>query len=124
MSEQQSMLTYEGILEMFHETKLMFQELGQKQMETDRQIKEMTRETDQKFRESAEQLKAAQREVGKLGSRIGEIVESMVKGNIVAKFQALDYDITECSQNRSFEYKNWEYAAKSICFWTTAMLPS
>ena len=53
-------------------------------------------ETDRKFRETAEQIKETNRKISALGSRIGEIVEGMVKGDIVEKFQALGYDVSTC----------------------------
>jgi len=87
MSTQQAPLTYEGILDLFRETR------------------EQMRETDRKIQEVAEQLKKTQKEVGKLGSRIGEIVESMVEGNIVDKFQAFGYDIVECFPRLPFKNK-------------------
>jgi len=91
MSEQQQPLTYDGILEMFREVKIMFQE-------TDRKFQE----TDRKFQESAEQLKKTQKEVGALGSRIGEIIENMVGGNIVEQFQALNIAIKSHSRYKTF----------------------
>jgi predicted AAA+ superfamily ATPase len=92
MSEQQHTLTYEGILELFRETDRKFQE-----------TREQMKETDRKIHESAEQLKQTQREVGKLGSKIGDIIENMVRGKILKKFQALGYDVTGCSPNKFFE---------------------
>jgi len=71
MSTQQIPLTYEGILELF-------------------------RETDRKFEEVARRMKETDKKISALGSRIGEIVENMVKGNIVEKFQALGYDVNNC----------------------------
>jgi len=107
MSQQQNALTYEVILELFQETARKFQETDRKFKETDRKFKETDlkfqetdrrfQETDRKFQEAAEQLKKTQREVGKLGSRIGDIVENMVSGNIVEKFKALGYDVRYCA---------------------------
>jgi len=85
MSTRQIPLTYEGILEMFRETKLMIQEVTLQMKETDRRIEE-----------TAEQLKKTQKLVGNLSSSIGRIVENMVKGNIVEKFQNLGYDVNNC----------------------------
>ena len=108
MSTPQNTLTYEGILE-------MFREIGRKQEETARQMQETKlmfqetdrkfQETDRKFQETAEQLKATQKEIGKLGSRVGEIVENMVAGNIVAQFQELGYDVSSRSENKVFGKK-------------------
>ena len=80
MSEQQGMLTYEGILEMF-------------------------RLTDRKFQETDRQMKETSRKISALGSRIGEIIEYMVSGDIVAKFQVFGYEVTAYSRNKFFENK-------------------
>jgi len=93
MSTQQVSITFEGVFEMFRESERLRQE-------SDREIKRMFQETDR-------QMKATNKRISKLGSRIGEIVENMVKGRIVEKFRALDYDINECSRNRSFKYKHF-----------------
>jgi hypothetical protein len=100
MTEQQ--ITYESVLKLFRKT--------------DRRMKMQTAETDRKFQEVAEQQKKtdlamervniaierASQEVGNLGSSIGRVIEHMVAGNIVAKFQAFDYEITRCSQRHEF----------------------
>ena len=92
MSNQPTPLTYEGILEMFRQTDLKFQETALQMKETDR-----------KLEESARQLKETQREVGKLSSSVGRIIEHMVKGKILKKFQSLGYDVTMCCPNLEFE---------------------
>ena len=134
MSEQQSSLTYEGILELFRQTREQFQETREQfretreqfremreqfremSAETDRQFREsreqfreMSAETDRQFRETREQMqetdrkmKETDRKISALGSRIGEIVENMVGGNIVDKFKALGYDVTAYSRNKVF----------------------
>ena len=73
-------ITYESILE-------MIQGIAQRQKETDRQMKE----TDRK--------------ISALGSRIGEIVENMVGGNIIAQFQHYGYNVKEISRNIEFGIK-------------------
>jgi hypothetical protein len=91
MSVQQSPLTYEGILELFRQT--------------DRKFLEIAEEADRRMKETDRQMKETNRKIAALGSRIGEIVEKMVEGNIVEKFQALGYDVTQYSRNKSFQYK-------------------
>jgi hypothetical protein len=102
MSAQQSPLTYEGILEMFRENAVQAKE-------SERKLERMFQESDRKFQETVRQMKENDRKVNKkisaLGSRIGAIIESMVKGNIVAKFQALKYDVTQYGRNVFFENK-------------------
>ena len=95
MSEQQSALTYESVLE-------MIRLVSEQMKETDRKMQE----TDRKMQETDRQIKRTSKEVASLGSRIGKIVESMVKGNIVGKFQDLGYDVGGCSQNKFFENKD------------------
>ena len=93
MSEQT--LTYEKMMALFLETR-------EQMKETDRRIQA----TDRIVKENAEQLKATQKEVGKLGSRIGEMIVSMVKGNIVEKFQALGYDnLDDYCEKKKFKNK-------------------
>ena len=91
MSTQQVPLTYEGILEMFRETR-------EQMKESDRKFREMSQETDRKFQETSKKISA-------LGSRIGEIIENMVAGNIVKKFQRLGYAVTECFPRKPFRNK-------------------
>jgi predicted AAA+ superfamily ATPase len=113
MSQQQIPLTAEVIFEMFRETDRKFQETAAQMKETDRKFQE----TDRIVREVAEQQKKTDlamervnlaierthKEVGALGSRIGEIIENMVAGNIEEKFNALGYhDIEKCSPNVKF----------------------
>jgi len=108
MSQQQNALTYEGVLELIRqvaelqkETDRKFQETAEQMKETDRRMKE----TDRIVKENAEQIKETNRRVSSLGSRIGDIVENMVRGNIVEKFQALGYDVSEFTPNKPFKYK-------------------
>ena len=80
-------LTYEKILETIQRITLRQEESARRQEETDRQMKE----TDRK--------------ISALGSRIGEIVENMVGGNIVSQFQNYGYNVTEISRNIEFGIK-------------------
>jgi len=99
MSVQQSPLTYEGILEMFRET-------GERMKETERIIQEIAQrqaETAEQMKETARIVKATSRDIGKLGSRIGDIIENMVGGgNIVAQFRALGHHVIAHSRNKTF----------------------
>ena len=95
MSEQQQTpLTYEGILELFRQTDLKFQETRQQMQETDRIVQK-----------TAEQVARTSREVSALGSRVGEIVENMIGGDIVEQFQALGYAVTAHYRNKVFGIK-------------------
>ena len=114
MSQQQNALTYEGILELFRQVTEQQKETDRKFQETDRIIKETDRivkenaaqqkETDRKFQETDRIMKETSKKISALGSRIGEIVENMVRGNIVEKFQALGYDVSTCAP-RPFKNK-------------------
>ncbi|MCL2742551.1 MAG: hypothetical protein FWE67_01725 [Planctomycetaceae bacterium] len=98
MSEQQKPLTYEGVLEMIRETDRNIRRMSRR---TDRKFQE----TDRKIQETAEQMKKTSKKISELGSRIGKIVENMVAGNIIEKFQTLNYDVTGCSPHKFFEIK-------------------
>ena len=102
MSQQQIPLTAEAIFEMLREVKAMFQEMSS---ETDRKIQavaERQEKTDQQIHKNAEQMKETDRKIAALGSRIGEIVENMVGGDIVGQFQALNIAIKSHSRNKTF----------------------
>jgi len=94
MSVQQVPLTHESILE-------MFREIGEQMKETDRKFQE----TERRFQETERFVKQTSTDIGNLGSRIGEIVENMVKGDIVAKFQAFDYEIDDYCEKKKFNNK-------------------
>ena len=112
MSEQQKPLTAEVIFEMFREVREQFREVREQMKETDRKFQETDRkfqETDRKFQEDRErqkktdeQIKKTSREVGALGSRIGEIIEYMVGGDIVEQFQTLGIEITSLCRYKQF----------------------
>ena len=87
MSAQQ-IPTFEEIRERFYQADLRMEKIELMFQETNRQMKE----TDKK--------------ISALGSRIGDIVENMVGGNIVDKFQAFGYEITQCHRRTTFKYKN------------------
>jgi len=113
MSVPQSTLTYEGVLEMF--------------MQVAEQMKVQTAETDRKFQESAAQIQATaaqmketdlivqktakqieqtNKEIGGLSSSVGAMIESMVKGDIVEKFQLLGYkDLDDYCERKKFRNK-------------------
>ncbi|MCL2742997.1 MAG: hypothetical protein FWE67_04015 [Planctomycetaceae bacterium] len=98
MSEQQKPLTYEGVLEMIRETDRIVQETAIQMRETDRKLERM-------IQENSRRHKQTDKKISELGSRIGKIVENMVAGNIIEKFQALNYDVTGCSPHKYFEMK-------------------
>ena len=107
--QQQSPLTYEMVLEMFRETREQMKETDRLFRETREQFREMSAETDRQFREAREemkktdrQMKETDRKISALGSRIGEIIENMVGGNIVEQFQALDIAIKSHSRYKTF----------------------
>ena len=88
MSTQSIPLTYEGLLELFRETR------------------EQMKETDRIVKENAEQIKKTNKNVAGLTSSIGAIIEKMVEGNIIEKFEALGYkDLDTCCENKKFKNK-------------------
>ena len=89
MSAQQ--LTYEGVLEMFRETDRLIKNQGaefdRRMQETDRLMKERDAEYDRMRKE-------LNSKIGKLGNRIGDVIEHMIGERIIEKFQALGYGVT------------------------------
>ena len=59
------------------------------------------------LKEMAEQQKATDKQLGKLGRRMGEVVEYMVAPNLREKFRELGYDFPSANQNSDVsDYKN------------------
>ncbi|MBF0625753.1 MAG: DUF3782 domain-containing protein [Magnetococcales bacterium] len=74
-------VTFEDVWRMFQETDRKIQETAAQMRETDRKIQEVSdqmRETDRKIQETNRQVKAVSKQIGALGSRWGEFVESLV----------------------------------------------
>ena len=109
MSEQQTPLTYEGVLELFRESDRRFelrsQELDRKFQETDRKFQETDRqfqETKQMMKKTDRKIQETNKQISALTSRIGEIVEHMIGDDIVKQFQAFGYRITQYGRNLIF----------------------
>ena len=127
MSEQQTPLTYQGVLEMFRESDRKFQQMvqenNQRQKETDRRMKETAeqmKETDRMFQQMVQDnaqhnaqrqkemdrlerlAKETEKKISALGSRIGEIVENMIGGDIVPQFREFGYAIQRYGRNLIF----------------------
>jgi hypothetical protein len=109
MSQPQSAVTYEGVLELIRKVteqmKVQTAETDRKIQETADQIKETAdqiKATDLIVQKTADQIKATDRKISALGSRVGEIVENMVGGDIVGQFRALGYAVTAYCRNKIF----------------------
>jgi predicted RecB family endonuclease len=75
--------------------------------ETDRQIKEMIAETDRQIKEMTaktdRQMKETDWKIGKLGSRLGEIIEHIMTPKLHKKFLALGYRFNHTSRNHEID---------------------
>jgi len=90
----------------------MFQETDRQLKETDRQLKERALETDRRFQETErvikedaletrKRIKEVTDNIGRLGNRLGEFVEDMVKPGLVRVFQAQGLKVHRTMQNLS-----------------------
>jgi hypothetical protein len=98
--------TYDDILRLFQETNVLMKELFVSQKETDRKFQETDRkfweasqETDRKFQETTQQtsreIKAVNESIGRLGNRLGDFVEEMVRPAAVRLFHEQGIDVHE-----------------------------
>jgi RecB family endonuclease NucS len=101
MSEQP--LTYESVLALIQKNS---EEAAERSRQIDEQWREYVRERKERDEERdaryERQRKETDRKLGKLGGRIGDIVEHMIQENIVEKFQTLGYNVTRLSRNTKF----------------------
>ena len=87
--------SFADVWRMFQETDLKFKETDLKFKETDRKFKE----TDRKFQETDKAIKKVSDNIDKLGNRLGEFVEEMVKPGLVRLFQARGLKVHRTMQN-------------------------
>jgi hypothetical protein len=80
--------TFEDVWRMFQETDRKFQETDRKFQETDRKFQE----TDRKIQEVTQNL-------GRLGNRLGDFVEELVKPGLVRVFQGRGLKVHRTMQN-------------------------
>ncbi len=83
------------------ETEKRFQEAEIRFQETERLLKEQSQEADLRFRETDRQIKLVNRQIGKLGNRLGEFVEWQVRPSVVRLFQERGIDIHELQSDVS-----------------------
>ena len=91
--------TLAQLTESIREIRETLQENGKWRVEADRRIVEWQEESAKRQAEADERFN---QKMGKLTSRIGEIVENMVGGNIVSQFQNYEYNVTELSRDIKF----------------------
>jgi len=88
--------TLDDVWLLFKETSLQFKE-------TDRKIKEMSEETDRKIKEMSEKtdrkIEKVSDDIGRLGNRLGEYIEEMVRPTAVKLFKDRGVDVHEVHQN-------------------------
>jgi len=92
-------LTYESVLELIREEHREFRRsLKEQSAEFDRRMEEQRAE-------SARIEKETNRKIGDLTGRIGRMVEHMIGGRILEKFQALGYEVDYYTRNHFFSTK-------------------
>lgn len=88
--------TLDDIWQLFKESDRKFREMveerRQESNETDRKLREISRETDRKIREVSESI-------GRLGNKLGDFVEGMVRPAAVRLFRERGIDVHEVHQN-------------------------
>lgn len=94
--------TYDDILRLFQETDRKFQalitETDRKFQETDRKFQETDRKfqvTDRIIQETGREVKTVNESIGRLGNRLGDFVEEMVRPAAVRLFREQGIDVHE-----------------------------
>ncbi|MDR0399432.1 MAG: hypothetical protein LBH51_00635 [Treponema sp.] len=83
--EQSRAVTIEDALKMLQETRQIIREMGA--------------ETDRKMQETFQRMKETDRKIGKLGSRLGEIIEHIMSPKLHEKFEKLGYRFNHTSRH-------------------------
>jgi hypothetical protein len=90
----------------------LFQEIGEKQKETARQLEEYRKEND---RLMEEHRKETNKITGDLGRRFGQVIEHLIAPNLIEKLNALNFDFRISSANCKYhDSKHQEIAEVDI----------
>lgn len=102
MDEKIILEGFDRVWKMFQETERQFKEAKierqQEMLETEAKRQKEMREAEEKFQRNFEKL---QKELGKLGNRLGEFVEYMVKPAVLRLFQERGIDVHEIHHDLS-----------------------
>ena len=85
----------DDILRLFQETDRKFQETERKFWETSQETDRKFQETDRKFQETSREIKVVNESIGRLGNRLGDFVEEMVRPAAVRLFREQGIDVHE-----------------------------
>ena len=88
-------LTYDDILRLFQETNLLMKALFVSQKETDRKFQETSIEIKALNEKTSREIKAINESIGRLGNRLGDFVEEMVRPASVRLFREQEIDVHE-----------------------------
>ncbi len=88
-------LTYDDILRLFQETNLLMKALFVSQKETDRKFQETSIEIKALNEKTSREIKAVNESIGRLGNRLGDFVEEMVRPASVRLFREQEIDVHE-----------------------------
>jgi hypothetical protein len=91
--------TLDDIWKLFKETDEKFKETDEKFKETDRLLKEQSKETEKRLKEVTENI-------NRLGNRLGDFVEEMVRPAAVRLFRERGIDVHEVHQNVNSQRNN------------------
>jgi hypothetical protein len=91
----------------FKETDKKFQESAQQMLESrkdfDQQMLESRKDFDRRIKKTDAQLKQTDKAIGKLGHRLGDLIEHIAASNIVGKFRKLGYEFTRISREHKIK---------------------
>ena len=86
---------FQEIKDLYKETDLKFKETDRQFKETNRQFKETDRLMKERFKETEKEIKKVTKAIGRLGGRMGDFIEEMVKPAAVRLFQDRGIEVHE-----------------------------
>jgi hypothetical protein len=116
MSEKQNSLTYEDYRE---ESRREYRRSVKRMRGIERQMREtaaLLKETDRIVKEIGRKQEKTQKEIGDLGSRIGDIIEYIVGGGIVKQFQTINIAIKSHSRDKTFGIRDTDESGQIDVF--------
>jgi hypothetical protein len=88
------------------EERRKWQELRDSQAEERREWQELRKFQQETFQRIQASQDRTDKQISRLGNRIGDLIELFAAANVIEKFRALGYEFTQASQNMKIQDKN------------------
>lgn len=107
MTKSEAKGYFDDVKELFNQTERLFKEKSQEAerrfQETERLIRAASQDTDRKFQDTDRKFQELRLQMGRLGNRLGDFVEEMVRPAAVRLFREKGFDVCQTLRDLSVQ---------------------